>query len=119
MVISRKYNADIRRVGLRVRNRKNSPDSFERKKLLQMISDNKNGDLKKAYYAVVSSSDGREFLRYMKPIITSSSCLKCHGAKDTLTPSATARIKELYPNDHAMGFEIGEVQGAISVPIPM
>ncbi len=119
LAISRKYGAKIRRVGIRFRNRANSPDDYERRKLLQMVRDNRDGRLEKAYFNFVTTPDGKKFLRYMKPIVTLSSCLKCHGAKDTLTPSATRRIKELYPNDNAMGFLIGEVQGAYSVIYPM
>ncbi len=46
----------------------------------------------------VQSIDGRDFLRFMRPMFTEASCLKCHGSQ---------------------GYKVGEIRGGISVSVPM
>lgn len=53
---------------------------------------------------------------YVEPIIAQPLCLTCHGK--TLAPAVASRIKELYPEDEAVGFEVGDLRGAFWVVSP-
>ena len=58
-------------------------------------------------------SDGKKQLRYMKAVPTEGACLACHGTQ--LSEDVRAGLKEMYPDDRATGYNIGEVRGAIVV----
>ena len=46
------------------------------------------------------------------PIITNQLCMQCHGSEETQIDEQTlAKIKELYPEDKATGYDIGELRG--------
>ncbi|MDP2103276.1 MAG: DUF3365 domain-containing protein [Methylotenera sp.] len=64
-------------------------------------------------HAVTDEKDGRWF-RYMKAIPTQAMCLQCHGGTDNIQPTVQALLKQLYPNDLAVGYKVGEIRGAIS-----
>lgn len=49
-------------------------------------------------YSSLVKIDGKEFLRYMKPMITEQACLKCH--------------------EH-QGYKVGNIRGGVSVSVPM
>ena len=63
--------------------------------------------------------DGGEALRYLKPVVTSAMCLTCHGEKAKIPPAVQAILARDYPDDHATGFSVGDVRGAVSVRIPL
>ncbi|MDP1595685.1 MAG: DUF3365 domain-containing protein [Methylotenera sp.] len=65
-------------------------------------------------HAVTDEKDGRWF-RYMKAIPTQPMCLQCHGGTDNIKPTVQTLLKQLYPNDLAVGYKVGEIRGAISV----
>lgn len=46
------------------------------------------------------------------PIITNQMCMQCHGnEKGQIDENTLAKIKELYPNDLATGYEVGDLRG--------
>lgn len=46
------------------------------------------------------------------PIITNQFCLQCHGnTKSDIAESTLQKIKELYPEDNATGYQSGELRG--------
>ncbi len=51
--------------------------------------------------------------RYMKAIPTKGLCLTCHGK--TLAEPVKATLAELYPEDKATGFKVGDIRGAFSI----
>jgi hypothetical protein len=53
---------------------------------------------------------------YVEPILLQSPCLACHG--DALAPEVAARIGELYPEDRAVGFQVGDLRGVFWVELP-
>lgn len=55
-------------------------------------------------------------LRMMRGIATEPPCLACHG-KDVAAP-VLAAIAQRYPDDHATGFDIGDLRGALWVEVP-
>ncbi|MFT6919058.1 MAG: hypothetical protein ACJA2G_001693 [Cognaticolwellia sp.] len=58
-------------------------------------------------------SDLKSVLRYMKAIPTGGLCLACHGSK--LADDVSSKVNELYPNDQATGFKLGDIRGAFTL----
>nr|VFK10650.1 MAG: Protein of unknown function (DUF3365) [Candidatus Kentron sp. LPFa]VFK26753.1 MAG: Protein of unknown function (DUF3365) [Candidatus Kentron sp. LPFa] len=61
--------------------------------------------------------DGVRVFRYMKAIPTLEVCILCHGA--SLSPDVVAKLDELYPEDQARGFKVGDIRGAFSFMQPL
>jgi cytochrome c553 len=53
---------------------------------------------------------------YVEPILMQSLCLTCHGA--SLDAKVASEIKRLYPEDEAVGFDVGELRGVFWVEFP-
>ena len=107
-----------RRVSLRYRNTNNIPDDYERRKLEEFDFLNREKRLGNEYMEVVK--EGRqEYLRYMRPLVTISLCLVCHGPKENIPSEIKAILAEKYPDDRATGFLSGDVRGTISVKIAL
>jgi len=103
----------VNRVSLKPRNPSAKPDAFEEKVLKQFEQDRKAGkDPKKLEYAEKVMENGQPVFRYMKAIPTGDVCLTCHGTN--LAPKVAQKIKQLYPNDQAIGFNKGDIRGAFS-----
>ena len=53
---------------------------------------------------------------YAEPILVQPLCLTCHG--EVQPPDIASRIKELYPEDQAVGFQDGDLRGVFWVEYP-
>jgi len=110
--VSSKYDVNLRRASHRPRNPGNRADSLELeiiKEYLSQIED--NGELK----PVVKQHGNK--VSYHAPIrITNQLCLSCHGqpGKD-IAEADLETLQELYPQDEATGFEMGELRGIWSI----
>lgn len=54
---------------------------------------------------------------YVEPIELKPFCLSCHGP--SVEPELYASIRELYPEDEAVGFHAGELRGLFWVSMPL
>ncbi|MBT8078772.1 MAG: DUF3365 domain-containing protein [Gammaproteobacteria bacterium] len=54
---------------------------------------------------------------YVEPIVLQPLCLSCHG--ETLAPDLAERVAELYPDDRATGFNVGDLRGVFWVEFAM
>ncbi|MEE8426493.1 MAG: DUF3365 domain-containing protein [Woeseiaceae bacterium] len=63
---------------------------------------------------IVPLADSR--LGYVEPIVMQPLCLSCHGA--VLASGVAVRIKEEYPYDEAVGFEVGDLRGVFWAEFP-
>jgi putative nucleotidyltransferase with HDIG domain/diguanylate cyclase (GGDEF)-like protein len=72
-------------------NPKNKPDAWENKEL-ENIEITRKPTFARAFI------DGEEYFRYLNPLVTKQSCLKCHAFQ---------------------GYKVGDIRGAVSVSIPM
>jgi len=108
----------IRRVGTRVRNRRNAPDSIETRVLAYMQGELDAGRPLKEVVEVGRTVDGWE-LRLMRPIALLDRCTACHGNAEQIAPAARALITARYPEDRAVGYAPGELRGAISVRVAL
>lgn len=61
---------------------------------------------------------GNEY-RYVKALPVQPLCLNCHGTADQISPTVKSVLDELYPNDRATGYSLGQIRGVISVRKPL
>jgi hypothetical protein len=108
----------LRRVGTRVRNPANAPDSVERAVLDAFVAAKAAGRQPADTYFVAAGTDGRPYLHFMRPVLIGPPCLACHGDPAEMSPSVRAVIATRYPGDQATGYRLGEVRGAVSVRVP-
>lgn len=107
-----------RRVSLGYRNPKDIPDEYEREKLQEFDRLRREKKLENEYYEVVRERDV-EYLRYMKPLITGKMCLNCHGQVTEVPHAVMSQLQRRYPNDKALGYNEGDVRGAVSIRIAL
>ena len=108
----------VARTSLKYRNPDNAPDAWELKVLEQFEERKANGeDLKQMVYTEVVEDGETKTFRFLKAIPTGSVCLACHGEK--IDATVEAGIQELYPEDHARGFNAGDIRGAFTITQPM
>lgn len=107
-------NVTIRRTSLKVRNPGNAPDEWERQTLENFEKRKANGENINAIKAYKNAGD--TFV-YMKPIPMMGMCASCHGTN--ISKPLYSHIKEFYPDDKAIGFDIGDIRGAFVVEINM
>jgi len=112
---SEEHGLHIARTSLKVRNPGNAPDEWETQVLNQFEERKAGGEaidtIAKA--EVVETADGKKQFRFMKAIPTGEVCLKCHGAE--IAPEVAAKLDELYPEDKARGFSLGDIRGAFTI----
>ncbi len=106
----------VRRVGTRVRNPVNAPDAFEAAVLARWQETIAGGGTPQEE-AVWVTVGGVRTLRVMRPIMTGSLCLSCHGDPGHFAPGVRAELAKRYPDDRATGYREGELRGAVSVTI--
>ena len=110
----------IRRVSLGNRNPKAVPDAWEEAVLKdfdkRVATGEKPTSLEKGE---VVTLDGKKVYRYMKALPTQDLCLQCHGTPDRISPAVQAKLKDLYPNDKAVGYAPAEIRGAITLKKPI
>jgi hypothetical protein len=104
----------VGRTSLKLRQPNNQPDAWELQQL-QTFEQRKAAGESPATIEVGEYVDtgGKPVFRYMKAIPTGPVCLNCHGA--VLAPEVAARLQELYPQDLATGFAVGDLRGAFTI----
>jgi len=100
----------VRRTSLKTRNADNRPDQWELETLLEFEQRKAAGEdpMSIAKAQVVEG----EF-RFMKAIPTAEACTACHGS--SLNEGVQAKLSQLYPEDQAVGFKVGDLRGAFTL----
>jgi len=106
---------EIKRTSFLFRNPANEPDA-EESDVLRYFERAYVLETEPPDFLVQKVSD-REY-RYYKPLVVVPPCLACHGDPDQMEPELSAKLAELYPEDHATGYEPGNFRGVIRVSIP-
>jgi hypothetical protein len=107
---------NIRRVSLRPRNPKAVPDAWERAALEDFDRRAAAGEgPAKLEKAEVIVEDGKQVQRYLRALPTQQLCLSCHGAAAGLSPAVAAQLNALYPADQAVGYQVGDIRGAMTL----
>jgi hypothetical protein len=107
----------VRRTSFKVRNPNSSADSWERQTMDGFAARKAAGEPlgKIETGAWIDAPDGRVY-RYMKAIPTGEMCTQCHGS--TIAPAVAVKLADLYPQDRATGFAVGDMRGAVSISWP-
>ncbi|NGP89880.1 Tll0287-like domain-containing protein [Fodinibius halophilus] len=110
--LSAHYNVELRRASHQPRNPKNQADSLEVATIQKYLVQIK----KEESLEPVTIAHGDK-INYHAPIrIPGQLCLNCHGRPgQDISKADLKTIQELYPNDQATGFEMGELRGIWSV----
>ena len=98
---------EVGRVSTRTRNPQNAPSELEAAVLGVFQG-------RPSLQDTVVVDDGEAV--YMRAIrIDVPTCLKCHGPSESLDPALEERLAQLYPQDEATGFTMGDLRGAFVV----
>jgi hypothetical protein len=109
--LSKVHQAEIRRTSLRVRNEKNQPTDAEKDVLNAYQEAFEKGEKLQPRVLRVG-----EDIAFYAPIMIQPLCLKCHGeAGKDISEADLATIRQLYPNDRAIGFHEGDLRGMWSI----
>lgn len=110
--LSNVHQANIRRTSLKVRNRQDIAQGWE-KEVLEAYQGLLAEGKKPA--PVVKKLDQKR-VAFAAPIFMAQPCLKCHGKLgETLNEQHYATIKQLYPQDQAIGYVDGDWRGMWSI----
>lgn len=109
----------VRRVGTRVRNPSNTPDSLEAAVLTAFAADLGAGRLPAETSLVQPAPGGGHEVRYLRPVRVQEQCLACHGPASQLAPEVRALLATRYPADSATDYAVGDLRGAISVRLTL
>ncbi|HZH69377.1 MAG TPA: DUF3365 domain-containing protein [Flavobacteriaceae bacterium] len=102
----KEYNAGIKRVSDRNRNPENIASASE-KKWIESFGERLAKGEKPEPVVVTEGTVKRLYF----PIVTNALCLQCHGKPEKIDPEVLQKIKQLYPNDLAVGYDVDEVRG--------
>jgi cytochrome c553 len=109
---------NVARTSLKVRSTDNAPDAWETAVMKEFESRKAAGeDPMKLLKAEVVEEQGRKVFRMMKAIPTAEVCTKCHGSE--IDPKLEAKLNELYPEDKARGYKVGDLRGAFTLKKPL
>ena len=100
------HHVSIKRISDNPRNPNNKANT-EELKYINTIKKVIANNLKP--HAIVKETDSTANVYY--PIITNAMCLQCHGKPEAIEKSTLNKIKALYPNDKAIGYDINQVRG--------
>jgi hypothetical protein len=104
---------DVNRVSLKPRAATAQPDAWETATLKWFEQEAAAGrDVKTLEKFEIVKQEGQSHYRYMKAIPTAEVCLTCHGA--AVPAPVTEKLHQLYPQDQATGYQLGQIRGAFS-----
>ena len=113
--VSTQNQVKLSRVGTRARNPvMGVPNDWQAKALAQfdaaLVRGDKPADIE--FSETVNTASGKEF-HFAKPIVLQPMCVSCHGSPEQISPEVKAKLNELYPNDKAVGYQPGQLRGAV------
>ena len=113
-----KSGLTIRRATTRMRNPDNESDDWEIDTLASFAARMRDGaTVQELETAETTTLDGQPVLRYAKVIVIEPVCLTCHGT--TIAPPIAQKLRDLYPDDKAIGYQAGDLRALFSVVVPM
>ena len=104
----------IKRISLKYRNPANKPTKKEELILKSFEEKLQSGiEFNDLVFKQTITNYKEKTFTYIKAIPVKEVCLNCHG--DNVSKKVLKQIKINYPNDKAIGFNLGEIRGAFSV----
>jgi len=119
--LSRNSGSRVARVSLKTRNPLlGAPDAWEQQVLAEFDRRAAAGEKVESleYSATIEEPQGRYF-RYMKALPVQPLCLSCHGKAENIPDPVKAILAREYPHDHATGYGLGQVRGAVTIKQPI
>ena len=103
----------VKRTSLKLRNPKNQPGGKEKQVLKNYTQLQSDGEVLKPMVEMLD----KDQMLYAKPILLDNPlCLNCHGQVGTqITEENYGFIKNLYSQDEAINFEMGDFRGIWSI----
>lgn len=102
-----------------LRNPDNAPDTYTAEAIEAFLEAEAAGtpadDLVRAE---IVEEDGDRAFRMVRAIPTAKLCLACHGGPE-VSPETEAKLAELYPEDEARGFDVGDMRGVFTLKKPL
>jgi hypothetical protein len=111
---------EINRVSLKNRAEKGQADDWETAVLTRFDQQRAQGaDPATLEFAEIVTENGQSAYRYMKAIAIGEGqpCLHCHGT--SINEPVKQKLAQLYPNDQATGYQVGQIRGAFSFKKPL
>jgi hypothetical protein len=113
--VSKAQMVMIRRIAMKNRNPHNSMSENEGNLYKSYVVQYINGEQMQP--TVSWDKEGRPV--YYQPIFTGQLCLTCHGKPGTeILPDVAEKLAQIYPDDKATGFKLGEIRGMWSITFP-
>jgi len=110
--LSEVYDARIRRTSLKVRNPQDEPSTEERRILQAYHRKAEAGEALSPRVELLETGE----VGFFAPIHIMPLCLKCHGkVGEDMAEKDYTLIKELYPDDEAIGYAEGDLRGMWSI----
>ncbi len=104
----------IGRSSHKLRNPANAPDAFTAAAIEDFLAKIADGATPQQLVATgITEENGQRVFHMVKAIPTGKLCLNCHGA--TVAPGVEEKLAELYPEDQARGFEVGDMRGVFTL----
>ncbi|MBN2809778.1 MAG: DUF3365 domain-containing protein [Deltaproteobacteria bacterium] len=107
---------EVGRTSERCRNPENRPDSWEKEGLALFQKRRQQGETLAGmeYWQEVDDDEaGEKVFRYLRAIPVGSLCLRCHG--ENIDGNLAKALSQLYPEDEAVGYRLGELRGALTI----
>lgn len=106
----------IKRVSFKNRNENDAPNKIETEALKMFEELKQKGELKETTeYFKTTEENGATSVIYLKPILVQAPCLSCHGSLDQIGPDVKQILQTKYPNDKAIGYQLDDLRGAVSI----
>jgi Protein of unknown function (DUF3365) len=111
-----RYGVTLRRITQRARNPKDKANSAEAEILDQYRIELSRSN---ALMPIVTNLQDGSLTFFAPIVLTNALCLKCHGEPGRdIAPDHLEVIHRLYPQDEAVGFQLGELRGAWRIDFP-
>lgn len=95
-------NMVVSRISDKYRNKKDKPTTDE-ETIIQAFATSNIKD------TVVAHND--KIVYYKRISIGMTTCMKCHGSTEDIATNVQQKIQELYPEDKATGYQMGDFRG--------
>ncbi len=102
----------IKRTSNNYRNPLNKPDSLEQialKYFKQHWNEKRDTHVQK-----IQGKDG-SYYKFYKALEVKGLCVTCHGSEENMSNKIKQKIADLYPSDKAVGYNVGDFRGAVTI----
>ncbi len=105
----------VARSSHKLRSGANAPDDYTAAVIADFVAREAAGEPAKGMMrAEIVEEDGARVFRFVKAIPTGAPCLNCHGGEN-VKPEVVDALAELYPEDQARGFALGQMRGVFTL----